>query len=155
MTTFAERMKMIRERYELTQADFAERLNIDPSYLSYIENGKKHPSNKIISKLYRDFKINTEWLETGQGDMILGEPPVITPVKRRRVLADLDLLEAITVGLEESIAKKRHSYTPAQKGKLMVACFKYFNDVDEKITPKEIMKEVHSIYDVLARVING
>lgn len=155
MTSFGERMRMIREYYKLTQADFAERLKIDPSYLSYIENGKKRPSNKITRKLYLDFNINTDWLEYGTGDMILGEPPVIIPVKRRKVLADLDLLEAITVALEECISRKRHNYTPEQKGKLMVACFKYFNDVDEGITPKEIMKEVHSIYDVLAKVTNG
>jgi hypothetical protein len=80
--------------------------------------------------------------------MILGTPAVITPVKKRKILTDMELLESITVALEECILKKRHTYSPEKKGKLVVACFKYFNDVDDGTTSNEIKKQVRAIYDV-------
>lgn len=72
--TVNERMKEIRKDAKLTQTEFAKRVGISMSSISQMERGKINPTSQTIEFACREFNINREWLETGNGDM--KKPPL-------------------------------------------------------------------------------
>ena len=53
----AENVKYYRAKTGLSQLKFAIQLNISPSYLNDIENGRQYASLKMIERLANEFKI--------------------------------------------------------------------------------------------------
>ncbi len=64
-----KRIKQIRQNLGLTQARFAERLNITQNYVAVIEIGQRTPSERTLADICREFNVNRHWLETGEGEM--------------------------------------------------------------------------------------
>ena len=52
------RIKELRNRSGMTQAELAELVNIDPKHQSCIENGRNFPSADLIEKYARAFNID-------------------------------------------------------------------------------------------------
>lgn len=73
MTSLADRILEIRTANELSQAAFAEQLNLSQNFIWMIEKGQRDPSDRTISDICRIFSIREEWLRNGTGDM---EKPV-------------------------------------------------------------------------------
>lgn len=68
MTSISERILYIRNRLKLTQSMFAEQLRITKSYISHIENGKREPSDVIVSAICNEFGVSELWLRSGEGE---------------------------------------------------------------------------------------
>ena len=68
------RIKEIREAKVLSQADFAEMLNIKRNSISLIEVGKRNPSDRTIIDICNTFNVSEEWLRTGVGEMFIKTP---------------------------------------------------------------------------------
>ena len=66
-----DRIKKIRKELDLTQQEFADRLNVGRNNIAGYETGKRSPSDAVISLICREFNINADWLRTGQGDMFM------------------------------------------------------------------------------------
>ena len=64
-----ERIKAVRKKNSLTQTEFAEKLSSTMSSISQIERGVLNPSRQMTDLICREFGINKEWLETGEGEM--------------------------------------------------------------------------------------
>jgi len=62
-----ERIKEVRAILGLSQAKFAKRIAISPSYLAEIELGNKTPAERIIRLLAVECNVNDSWLCTGEG----------------------------------------------------------------------------------------
>lgn len=67
--TINERIKAVRKKNNLTQTEFAEKLSSTMSSISQIERGVLNPSRQMTDLISREFGINREWLETGEGEM--------------------------------------------------------------------------------------
>ena len=52
-----QKIKEIRKNYNLTQEKFCEKIGIEPSSLSNIENGKSFPSMQTVLKIMEEFGI--------------------------------------------------------------------------------------------------
>ena len=63
------RIKEIRKALNLTQQEFADRLNVKRGAIANYEVGKNNPSNTTISLICRVFDVDEVWLRTGQGEM--------------------------------------------------------------------------------------
>jgi transcriptional regulator with XRE-family HTH domain len=68
-STFHERVTAVVKERKLNQTEFATRIGISQQYLSQICNGKKNPSDRTISDICREFRVNEKWLRTGEGAM--------------------------------------------------------------------------------------
>jgi len=66
-----ERIKLIREQYGLSQSAFAARLGISRASVCQLESGINGASNSTVINICREFNVNREWLETGNGDMLI------------------------------------------------------------------------------------
>jgi len=65
---FGKNLLTIRKELKLTQDNFAKPLGIKGSFISDIERGKAKPSESVIQLLEIKYRLNREWLFSGQGD---------------------------------------------------------------------------------------
>lgn len=63
--TFAERLKEVREKAGMTQKDLADRSGYSQTWLSFIENGTKHPSLENISRFSVALNVDVKDLTSG------------------------------------------------------------------------------------------
>ncbi|NIM16449.1 MAG: helix-turn-helix domain-containing protein [Candidatus Aminicenantes bacterium] len=66
---FGSRLKAIRKRLKMLQADFCEKLNISVTNLSEIENNKTKPGYDFFYKIVKAFDVNLNYLVFGEGPM--------------------------------------------------------------------------------------
>lgn len=66
-----ERIKQIRKRVGLTQAEFADKLGIKPNTVTCYETGIRIPSDAIIKSISKNFNVSDTWLRTGEGEMFI------------------------------------------------------------------------------------
>ena len=72
MGTIAERIIQAVDALGLSKSEFARKINVTPAYISKL--GKfpdSVPSDRTISDICREFRVNEHWLRTGEGDMFL------------------------------------------------------------------------------------
>lgn len=62
MVDFGTRLKSLRTQMGLTQKQFAERLGVTKSVVSYYELQERYPSPEILVKLARIFHVSTDYL---------------------------------------------------------------------------------------------
>lgn len=63
------RIRQIRKKANLNQANFANAIGISQSGYQKIEAGINNPSEQTIRVICSEFHINRHWLETGEGPM--------------------------------------------------------------------------------------
>jgi transcriptional regulator with XRE-family HTH domain len=153
MSTSGERVRLARERYNLTQAEFADRLSVKQSYLSYIEHDKRPPSEKILKKMYLSYKINAEWILYGTGAMIDGEIPEIKHLPPSKGLSDFDVLKTIIMTIEECANVTNRQLDPSTKAGMIINFYQYFYDATDSIGAKEIKKRIELSFDVVANMV--
>lgn len=64
-----ERIKQIREAFDLTQEELGARLGYGRAHISMLEGGERIPTERAIVDICRIFGISREWLLEGKGDM--------------------------------------------------------------------------------------
>jgi transcriptional regulator with XRE-family HTH domain len=62
------RIRYIRQEMDLTQAQFADKINLSRNFVAMIEIGQREPSDRTISDICREFNVNEVWLRTGEGE---------------------------------------------------------------------------------------
>lgn len=63
-----ERIKLVRKRFNLTQAEFGERIGVKGNTVTGYETGIRTPSEAILLSICREFGVDETWLRTGVGD---------------------------------------------------------------------------------------
>ena len=92
------RLKLLRKNLGLTQAEFAEKLGITPTYLSEIERGNRHPAYQFFLALINEFGVNLNWLFTERGEQF------INPVEH---LSELDPLSEEVLSILKNLPEDR------------------------------------------------
>ena len=67
------RIGLVVDKSGLTKTAFAKRINISQPFLSQLCSGYSNPSDRTISDICREFRVNEKWLRTGEGPMYLPE----------------------------------------------------------------------------------
>ena len=68
--TAGDRLKIVRESFNLNQKEFADKIEITQVNLSRYENNKYYIPDETKEKLYQ-LGVNLNWLLTGNGDMFI------------------------------------------------------------------------------------
>lgn len=66
-----DRIKAIRDSYNLTQQAFADRLKIPRNNIAGYETGRRSPSDAVVTLICREFNVDEEWLRNGSGEMFI------------------------------------------------------------------------------------
>lgn len=64
-----ERIKELRKALGLTLEKFGDRVGVTKQTVSRIENGKNNVTDQMFKSIVREFNVNPEWLESGEGEM--------------------------------------------------------------------------------------
>jgi len=90
--TIAGRMKTVRAALGLSQREFAKSLYLSQSYFGEVELGNRRMSDRIIHLISTNYKVNKDWLKTGEGEMFLGPMTEVKLGHLSGVFAELDEL---------------------------------------------------------------
>lgn len=82
-----ERIRQLRKHLKLTQAQFAERLNLSASAILSYEKGVRKITPRTIADICREYNVNEEWLENGVGPMF--RPPKTTDNRLAELIGGL------------------------------------------------------------------
>lgn len=69
MSSFGNALKILRQTHRLSVSTFADRLGVDKSYVSRLENGKAKPSDRFVQRLARKFRADLEELRALAGKL--------------------------------------------------------------------------------------
>lgn len=70
MDKLKERIQLLMSTKGMTNADFADRIGVQPSNISHVLSGRNKPSLDLVTKILDAFReIRTEWLINGKGAM--------------------------------------------------------------------------------------
>ena len=67
--TVGERVRVIRKERKLTQEEFGKALSLSSASISQIESGVIRLTERTARSICKEYKINHEWLMTGEGEM--------------------------------------------------------------------------------------
>lgn len=67
------RFFILREYYGLSQAQFAQKINVSPGFIANVETERTNVSERTIDAVCKAFPIRREWLLEGKGEMFTGE----------------------------------------------------------------------------------
>lgn len=68
-TMVGQRIREIRKREKLTQAEFGKRAGYSGTQIRFVENGKIVPSNEFVHRVALAFCLNEKWLLSGNGNI--------------------------------------------------------------------------------------
>lgn len=69
------RIRELRKHLGMTTEVFGNKIGIVSSAVTNIEAGRRQPTNQLITSICREFKVNEQWLRTGEGEMFLPTDP--------------------------------------------------------------------------------
>ena len=72
---WGERIRQLRQKTNLSQKEFAERLDVAAVTLNRIENGHRHPDIHLLEKIAQRFQVCVDWLVLGGEGATLERPP--------------------------------------------------------------------------------
>lgn len=64
-----DRIREIREHYGLYQAQFAQRINKSPGFISLVETGRSNLSRAVVERICAIYGVDEAWLVDGKGEM--------------------------------------------------------------------------------------
>jgi transcriptional regulator with XRE-family HTH domain len=70
-----ERLRIVRNKIGITQAEFARRIGLTQTTMSMIQAGKSNLTDKNIKLICITYTIDENWLLTGGGEMFVSSPP--------------------------------------------------------------------------------
>lgn len=134
------RIKEVREAKGLSQADFAELLNLKRNSISLIEVGKRNPSDRTILDICNKFNVSEEWLRTGEGEMFIETPSsTMDQLKKEFNLESFDynlVYQYLKLDADQRRTVRDFFYNVVESGSMDEDLF---GDVPK--TPEELEKE--------------
>ena len=94
--TINQRIRWLRKELKLTQNEFSAVINISSGQLACIETEKRIVNNRTMKLVCDSFKVNNEWLRTGEG-------PVYSDDKDNKYTKFIALYDALKPKYQEFI----------------------------------------------------
>ncbi len=103
MSDINENLKTLLRELNMSQRQFAQALYLDPGYFSRIIQGKMPLNSRLQLLIENTFKVNGDWLRTGEGEIFL--VPTDSSIKSR-VLDEIDKLNESQLALVDSFIRQ-------------------------------------------------
>ncbi len=135
-----DRIAHIIRAKNLTAAEFAIRLGIQPSNVSHLLSGRNNPSLDFVKKLKETFpEYNLDWIVFGVGPMTVSEPfmPPMPPASPHETVPVAENETVTEPSLDVLEPESRPDLAPAQSIALPKGIILLFDDDTYKIlTPR-------------------
>lgn len=126
-----ERIKQLRKLLGLSQADFANKIGVNPSTVSVWERDGRVPEQKI-NDLCRTFGVNKDWLQTGRGrptapnDKELFKETVnsrVRSLRKKLGMTQTEFAARLKVSMQAVLNWEKGGAIPKAKKELIVSSF--------------------------------
>lgn len=97
-----ERLKILLEELNISQRQFAMKINLDAGYFSRIMQGKVNPPDRILLLIENIFNVNKDWLENGQGEIFSNQG---ISLAKKQILESIETLNDEQVSAVSSFIK--------------------------------------------------
>lgn len=97
-----DRLKILLNELNISQRQFAMRINLDAGYFSKIMRGKVNPPDRILLLIENVFHVNKDWLENGRGEIFSSQG---ISLAKKQVLESIDSLSDEQVNAVSSFIK--------------------------------------------------
>jgi len=77
-----QRIKLFRNALGITIADLSRKAGLSIGMISETETGKNKPSPSLMLALLKFYRLNLNWLLTGEGEMRVSDAPPVQPEKK-------------------------------------------------------------------------
>lgn len=84
-----DRLRTLLKELNISQRQFALKINLDPGYFSRIMQGKVNPPDRILLLIENVFNVNKSWLEKGEGEIFSNQG---ISLAKKQVLDSIDTL---------------------------------------------------------------
>ena len=84
-----DRLKVLLKELNISQRQFAMKINLDAGYSSRIMQGKVNPPDRILLLIENVFNVNKNWLENGEGEIFSTQG---ISLAKKQVLESIDTL---------------------------------------------------------------
>jgi len=101
---FSERLRTARELRKLSQAELAEKADLQPSAVSHFESGRRSPSFQNLKALADSLQVTTDYLIGRTNDLNMSDAASIKLFRHAEKMSGEDL-ETLT-SIAEVLAKK-------------------------------------------------
>lgn len=92
LTQLGGRIRKVRKLNNLSQAEFASRLDVKQGHVSSLETGKATPSGNLLASICLEFAIKYQWLFDGKEPMEQNWAPLKDELKDLKIPISLYLL---------------------------------------------------------------
>lgn len=72
--TIGERIREVRKKLKMNQAEFAKAIFISNGYIAELECGHRKVNDRIVHIISMTFGVNEKWLKEGEGEMFFKTP---------------------------------------------------------------------------------
>ena len=98
----SERLKILLSELDISQRQFARKIDLDAGYFSRIVQGKVNPPDRILLLIENVFHVNKNWLENGEGEIFSTQNISLT---KKQILEIIDTLNEEQVNAVSSFLK--------------------------------------------------
>ncbi len=85
-----EKIKALRKRHRLSQEELAAQVEINPTHLSRLENGRYQPSVEVLRKLAEALKVSVDYLLSGED-----EEPAEVQIRNKPLAERVRLIDSL------------------------------------------------------------
>lgn len=97
-----ERLQILLKELNISQRQFARKINLDAGYFSRIVHGKATPPDRILLLIENIFHVNKDWLENGQGEIFSNQS---VSLAKKQILESINSLSDEQVEAVSSFIK--------------------------------------------------
>lgn len=97
-----DRLKILLQKLNISQRQFAMKINLDAGYFSKIMRGKVNPPDRILLLIENVFNVNKDWLENGRGEIFSNQG---ISLAKQQILESIDTLNDEQVKAVSSFIK--------------------------------------------------
>ncbi len=143
--SLGRRVRLLRDHFGLRQDEFGARAGISGNRVSEIENDKGGTTASVLMSLCREFPVNPEWVLSGRGMMLKGDPESALPA--------VDFSVRINV-LERQMHRVLEAETHREPGEAIARVPLYIGAVPAG-TPDMAAGEIEEYLDMPASWVRG
>ena len=139
METLGQRLKLVRGK--LSQSAISTQLGIPQQTWNNYETGKSNPNLGFLDALCTKFKINTDWLLFGRGEMRSGDEGTAPPPFPPGAAFPPDVVFTVVEALEEFLQAQQGNLPPSVKAEVVRQLCQMLMDMDmETVRPGQMFR---------------
>lgn len=101
-----DRIKQLRKDQCMTQVEFGNRIGVQGSTVTFYEKGTRSPSESVVRSICREFGVNRNWLDNGEGEMYVSKSESELPAE----LSNDPMIQAILGAYIDLDAQGRQTF---------------------------------------------